>query len=99
MLIENAITSLERLFLVTPDVARELIQPVGDRIVFLQSVRAQKKIFDRTEEIILTEVRLIIKNALSNYNDGDYIFAGSTRGSIIYIYCLRYCLFCLLGKF
>ncbi|XP_032680381.1 uncharacterized protein LOC116848416 isoform X2 [Odontomachus brunneus] len=67
---ENAITTFDRLFLVTPNLARELIQPVGDRIVFLEYISTQNKVSLYTEEIQVAEIN--IKKEITR-NDKDNI--------------------------
>jgi len=62
--------SLEILCRITPDLAKELIQPIGDRIVFLEKI-AQIKAVECTDKVQLAQVCLnYIYITLNNYNDG-----------------------------
>lgn len=57
LLIENAISSLAILCRITPDLAKELIQPIGDRIVFLEKI-AQIKAVEYIDKVQLAQVCL-----------------------------------------
>ncbi|XP_011699087.1 PREDICTED: uncharacterized protein LOC105456607 [Wasmannia auropunctata] len=81
---QNAITTLDRLFLITPDFAKELIQPIGDRIVLLKNISAQNKIIECTE--LGTEQFKLAENLeqiLQDHIKGDAILFYSKQNGFL----------------